>query len=224
LGENPDRVFNYGSTSIDNIYKVATMDKITALGSIGMRECEFALCTYHPVTLESGDVDDMMSAFLEAIRSFPSIEFIMTKSNIDQGGARINDILDESNRMISNLHVFSSLGIRRYLSLMKYALFVLGNSSSGIIEAPALRVPTVNIGDRQRGRLQSKSIVNCKADTESIISGINIALSEDHAMKCREVISSYGDGHAAKKIANKIIEIIQVGHINCMKKFYDIGI
>ena len=97
------------------------------------------------------------------------MEFIITKSNADQGGARINKLLEYAEKEIENLHVFTSLGVRRYLSLMKYAEFVLGNSSSGIIETPAFRIPTVNIGNRQKGRLQSESIINCKSDKDSII-------------------------------------------------------
>lgn len=221
LGEEPDRVFNYGSTSIDNTIKVATMDKVTALDSIGMRDCDYALCTYHPVTMESGSVDNMMTSFLEATKEFPNIEFIVTKSNIDQGGARINEILDEAECEIGNLHVYSSLGIRRYLSLMKYALFVLGNSSSGIMEAPALYVSTVNIGDRQKGRLQSKSIVNCEADTASIVNAINVALSKEHIRKCKDVVSVYGDGNAGEKIAREIVEVVREGNIDLKKRFYD---
>lgn len=169
LGEAPKRVFNYGSTSIDNIHNVADMSKTEALKSIGLDECRYVLCTYHPVTIESIGVDKPINAFLDAIKCFPDMEFIITKSNADQGGARINELLEYAEKEIENLHVFTSLGVRRYLSLMKYAEFVLGNSSSGIIETPAFRIPTVNIGNRQKGRLQSESIINCKSDKDSII-------------------------------------------------------
>ena len=148
LGESPDRVFNYGSTSIDNILTVANMSKEEALHSIGLSDCQYAVCTYHPVTMEGSGVDEQIKEFLRAINHFNEIEFIVTKSNADQGGARINDLLDEAEKTMPNLHVFTSLGVRRYLSLMKYSAFVLGNSSSGIIETPAFHVPTVNIGDR----------------------------------------------------------------------------
>ena len=145
LGEDPVRVFNYGSTSIDNIMTVADMSKEDALESIGLSDCNYALCTYHPVTMEGGSVDEQVDAFLKAIKAFPDFQFIVTKSNADQGGARINELLDAAEQEIDNLHVYTSLGIRRYLSLMKYAEFVLGNSSSGIIETPAFHVPTVTL-------------------------------------------------------------------------------
>lgn len=222
LGESPDRVFNYGSTSIDNILKVANMSKQEALRSVDLEDCKYALCTYHPVTMETVNVDDQINHFLKAIEYFSMIEFIVTKSNADQGGAHINKMLDEAEERIDNLHVYSSLGIKRYLSLMKYSEFVLGNSSSGIIETPSFGVPTVNIGDRQRGRLQSESIISCEPDAESIIDAINKVTDEGFKEACKKVVSPYGDGHAADKIASKIIDALNEGKIDLKKKFYDI--
>lgn len=222
LGENPGRVFNYGSTSIDNVLTVADMTTEEALQSVGMSKCSYALCTYHPVTMEAGNVDKQMEEFLSAIRAFPELQFIVTKSNADHGGARINLLLDVAQHDIDNLQVFTSLGIHRYLSLMKYAEFVLGNSSSGIIETPAFHVPTVNIGDRQKGRLQSESIVNCGTSKDDIIVGIRRAMSDEHRAVCKKVASPYGDGHAAERIANKSIEVVMKGSIDLKKRFYDI--
>ena len=224
LGEAPSRVFNYGSTSIDNIITIADLSKEEALDSIGLDNCKYALCTYHPVTMEGGSVDGQIEEFLTAIKAFPDLEFIVTKSNADQGGARINELLDEAEKSIDNLHVFTSLGVRRYLSLMKYAEFVLGNSSSGIIETPAFQVPTVNIGDRQKGRLQSESIINCDDKTKNIKTAISKALSDEHRVLCKTVVSPYGDGHAAEQIAKKAAEAILAGNIDLKKKFYDLGV
>jgi GDP/UDP-N,N'-diacetylbacillosamine 2-epimerase (hydrolysing) len=221
LGEDPNRVFNYGSTSIDNILTVADMSKKEALESISLSDCKYALCTYHPVTMEGGCVDQI-NAFLKAIEAFPDFQFIVTKSNADQGGARINELLEAAETEIDNLHVYTSLGIRRYLSLMKYAEFVLGNSSSGIIETPAFHVPTVNIGDRQRGRLQSESIINCSTETEDIVAAINRAMGAEHHRICERVISPYGDGRAAERIAEKSVAIVLAGNIDLKKKFYDL--
>ena len=222
LGEEPERVFNYGSTSIDNILNSANMPKLDALESLELTECKYAVCTYHPVTMDGSNTKELVYAFLEAIKAYPDIQFIVTKSNADQGGAEINKLLDEANELIDNLHVFSSLGVVRYLSLMKYAEFVLGNSSSGIIETPAFRVPTVNIGDRQRGRLQSESIINCGEDKDSICRAIDMALSPKFKAVCEKVISPYGDGHAAKQIAKKIVEVVSSDTIDLKKKFYDL--
>lgn len=221
LGEDSERVFNYGSTSIDNIIKLSNMPKSDALKSIGLEECRYAVCTYHPVTMDNGDVDEMVQNFLEAIKHTPEIEFIVTKSNADQGGAHINELLDASQANITNLHVYISLGVVRYLSLMKSAEFVLGNSSSGIIETPAFGIPTINIGDRQRGRLQSESIINCSTDSESIEAAIQKAMDSEFKKNCKSVISPYGDGHAAEHIASKIVEVVSKGKIDLKKKFYD---
>ena len=222
LGEDPTRVFNYGSTSIDNILSVANMSKTEALASLGLPDCKYALCTYHPVTMEGDAIDEQMANFLGAIRDFPELVFIVTKSNSDRGGARINELLDEAGEKISNLHVYTSLGIRRYLSLMRAAEFVLGNSSSGIIETPAFHVPTVNIGDRQRGRLRSESVIDCASDKDAIVAAIEKAMSAEHKRTCKGVISPYGNGHAAEQIAKKIVETVQSGEIDLKKKFYDI--
>lgn len=221
LGEAPDRVFNYGSTSIDNVLNLADMGKQDVLSGIGLDECKYAVCTYHPVTMDGGTVDKQIACFIQAIERYPDLNFIITKSNADQGGARINELLDKAGKQIPQMHVYTSLGVKRYLSLMKYAEFVLGNSSSGIIEAPAFHVPTVNIGDRQKGRLQAKSIINCSPDAGSICKAIDIALSEHQKNLCKYVVNPYGDGHAAKRISAKIAEKVS-GRIDLKKNFYDL--
>jgi len=222
LGEHPSRVFNYGSTSIDNIQTIADMSKLEALNSIGLSDCKFALCTYHPVTMETESVDGYIADFVNAIKTFPEIQFIVTKSNADQGGSRINDLLDEAAGNIPNIHVYSSLGVKRYLSLMKYAEFVLGNSSSGIIEAPAVFTPTVNIGDRQKGRLQSDSVINCGTGEEDIVSAINMVMSDSHKAVCRNIVSPYGEGNSAKQISEKILEVVLNWRIDLKKQFFDL--
>lgn len=221
LGEAPERVFNYGSTSIDNILNSADMSKQEALESIGLDDCDYAICTYHPVTMEKGGVDAQLNDLLLALNEFPDVQFIFTKSNADQGGARINQLLDEAADSAPNLHVFTSLGVRRYLSLMKYAKLVLGNSSSGIIETPSFHVPTVNVGDRQKGRLQCESIVNCGTGTEEIVDAIRYALSEEHQKRCKETVSPYGAGNAGKLIAEKAIQVVKEGSIDLKKRFYN---
>ena len=220
LGEDPDRVFNFGSTSTDNILALATSSKKEALDCIGLSECDYAVCTYHPVTMEDGLLAQQMDSFLEAIKAFPEILFIVTKSNADQGGALINSILDSAEKEISNIKVYDSLGAKRYLSLMKHSVFVLGNSSSGIIEAPAFHIPTVNIGDRQKGRLQSASTINCGSDTESIKAGMQKALSPEFRNVCQEATSPYGSGNADKHIAEKVFETVMFTTISLKKIFY----
>lgn len=221
LGEDPARVFNYGSTSIDNILQNTGMTKAEALESVGLQECRYALCTYHPVTMEDGGVDKQVSAFLNVIRDFPELQFIATKSNADHGGARINELLDEADKEIRNLHVFASLGIKKYLNLMKHAEFVIGNSSSGIIETPAFHIPTVNIGDRQKGRLRAESVLDCGDTREEIAAAIRKAMSEEFRRTCCAAINPYGTGTAAEQIAKKAYETVLAGKIDLKKKFYD---
>ncbi len=220
LGEAPERVFNFGSTSIDNIINSATLNKQEALDSVGVNADRYALCTYHPATLENESLEELVSNLLNALRLFPDIHFIITKANADEGGIIINKLLDSAEKEIPNISVFSSLGVNRYLSLMKYSEFVVGNSSSGIIETPAFHIPTVNIGIRQKGRLQTESIINCDTDTESIVNAIKKALSSDMKQKCKSVVSLYGDGTAAKRIADKCFEVVNKGNISLCKKFY----
>lgn len=221
LGESPDMVFNYGAPGTDNILNVEKMSKTEALDSVGLSDCNYALCTYHPVTLEESDIKVQIMDFLDALSYFEGYEFIITKSNADQGGALINKLLDEEATKRKNIHVFASLGIKRYLSLMQYAEAVIGNSSSGIMEAPSFRIPTVNIGDRQKGRLQAESTINCDSNKASIIAAINKAFSNETKMKCKEVISPYGKGNSGKRIAAKIIEVFNKP-VELKKHFHDI--
>lgn len=222
LGEAPDKVFNFGAPGTDNILNIKKMSKEEALESVGLPNCKYAICTYHPVTLEEGDVRKQIMDFLDALSCFKEYEFIVTKSNADCGGALINLILDEEETKRDNIHVFASLGIKRYLSLMQYAEAVIGNSSSGIMEAPSFKIPTVNIGDRQKGRLQAESTINCDSDKDSIINAIEEAFSDVTKKKCENVISPYGTGNSGRRIAEKIIEIFE-HPIDLKKHFYDIS-
>lgn len=223
LGEDPERVFDYGSTSLDNVREYADMSRADALESAGLPDLPYALCTYHPVTMEKTGPDGQMQVLFEVIKAYPSMLFVFTKSNADQGGDRINSMLDEAAERIPNLRVFASLGVRRYLSLMRYAEFVLGNSSSGIIEAPMLHVPTVNIGDRQKGRLQAASIINCEPTENAVNSAIEKALSRDFRDRCRDVVSPYGEGHPAEKIADRTLKVLMNESIDLKKAFYDLS-
>ena len=223
LGEDPARVFNFGSTSIDNILHTADLSRAEALAEIGLPEdSRIALCTVHPATAEQDGTDGLAAAVLSAVRQFPEIRFIATKSNADEGGARINTLLDEAEKTTDNLHVFTSLGARRYLSLMKISEFVIGNSSSGIIEAPALKVATVDIGDRQRGRLAPESVIHCAPDPQRIAEAIRTALSPEHREICLHVKHPYGNGNAGERIAEKIASAVRAGDIDLKKKFYHI--
>lgn len=221
MGEMPERVFNYGATGTDNIVKLEKMTKFEALQSVGLEDCRYGLCTYHPVTLEDGDIRRKILDFLDALSRFPDIEFIVTKSNADHGGSAINALLEERAKEQENVHIYSSLGMKRYLSLMSYAEAVVGNSSSGIMEAPSFGVPTVNIGSRQKGRLRAASTIDCDEGTDSIAHAIELALSTEMKNRSKGVESPYGDGHAGERIAREII--MELSHpVDLRKSFYDL--
>lgn len=219
MGENPDNVYNFGAPAIDNLIRISKVSKVVALDSIHLHNCKYALCTYHPVTLEIKDLRKQANNLINAITTFKDIEFIVCKSNNDEGGEIINKIFEFAAEKYSNIHLYSSIRIETYLTLMKYAEFVIGNSSSGIMEAPSFGIPSINIGNRQRGRLQAASTINCDSDSLSIISAIQQATSTDFIQTCRNVTNPYGNGNSAPLIANKIKEIIK-SHIEMKKKFF----
>ena len=222
LGEAPERVLNYGSTSLDNIYSIPEMSKKEILQSAGLAECDYALCTWHPVTMDQGSGDEEIKTLLEVMTRFPDITFIVTKANSDPSGNRINQLLEREQKRIHNMHLYSSLGVKRYISLMRHCSFVLGNSSSGIIEAPACGVPTINIGDRQKGRLRADSVIDCGTALEEICEAIQKARSPAFMDICKKIVSPYGDGQTAKRIAVKCMEVLKNGRIDLKKHFYDI--
>jgi len=219
LGEAPDRVYNVGSTAVDNILNEKLMPRKDALSSIGLRDCKYLLCTYHPETIENRGIEDVK--LLIDILCGIDREIIITGANSDLGADAINDYLKKADSIHKNIHVFSSLGRLRYLSLMKYAGCVVGNSSSGIIEAPALNIPTVNIGNRQNGRLRASSIYDCPAEREAIYNTIVYALSDEGQMKAKNCSHPYGDGHASERIADISLKQIKNG-IDMKKHFVDI--
>ncbi len=224
LGESPDRVFVVGSLGIDNILNMELEPVEDVLSDLGLKKdgpVTYAMCTYHPVTLKDGDVEEDLSGLLNAIKERPDIEFIVTKSNSDLGGAKINEILDRESVSMPNMHVFTSLGAMRYLTLMSGSHFVIGNSSSGLYEAPSFHIPTINIGERQRGRLQADSVINCTSDKMDILRAIEKAMSPEFIEICRNTVSPFGDGHAAEKIREISLKAISEP-IDLKKSFYNI--
>ena len=158
---------------------------------------------------------------LSAISTYRDYQVIFTKANADSGGQIINKMIDEYILKHNNARAFFSLGTKRYLSLVKHSKVVIGNSSSGVIEVPALLVPTVNIGDRQKGRIRVKSVIDCKDDVKRIKNAINIAISSRIDLELTD-IPFYKKG-TSKLIANKIIKVFGK-KVNLMKEFYDMGV
>lgn len=217
LGENPSRVYDVGALGAENILKQSlwTEEKIRQDLHIDEKR-PYVVMTYHPVTLEDNTVEKQINELVFAMDAHPNLFYVITAANADAGGDIANQMLKEYADSHDNAIFVVSLGMMRYLSAVKYALFVLGNSSSGILEAPVLGVPTVNIGDRQKGRLQAGTIINCKASKEDINKAIESAISMPH-----QTTDMYGDGNTSEKIVDIIKDYIQNNKIDLKKQFYD---
>lgn len=218
MGEQPSKVFNVGAPGIDNIKKLELMDLQALSSSLNFSlDNGFLLVTYHPVTLTSDNGLAAQENLLMALQSFPDLKVIITFPNADTNSQQLIESLKvfeaQSN---GNVLLMQSMGQLRYLSAMKHARVVVGNSSSGIIEAPTFHVPTVNIGNRQKGRIGADSIIHCDETTQSIVDAIKQAI--DLEVSC--YANPYGDGNASKKIVKHIREQ-NIGEL-IQKEFYDI--
>lgn len=222
LGEQPDRVFNVGTLGAENILTQKYMTRHELELDLNFNIDKYGLVTFHPVTLEVDSAKIQINELMDALLEFPDMTFLITKSNADMGGNIINSILDKYGELYPNkFKVVTSLGMKRYLSAMKYSCMVIGNSSSGILEAPIMKIPTINIGDRQKGRIQTDSIINCKPVKQDIITAINEALKDDFVSKIKNQQCIYGDGNTSTKIVGEIRNAFNNG-IDLKKKFYDI--
>lgn len=220
MGEAPGTVFNVGALGLDHLLRAQPMswDELVASLAFPLRQPYF-LVTYHPVTLAEEDPVSSFKAVLEAIDHFSDHQVILTYPNADNGGRALIPILEDYARsQPGRALAIPSLGFRRYQSTLSRAAAVIGNSSSGIIEAPAFGVPTVNIGARQTGRLAAKSVLNCAPNVQSIRHAISKALSPDFKSSCHGVANPYGGGNAAQQIVRLLEETRGPFH----KHFHDL--
>jgi len=223
LGEQPDRVFCVGATGVENLMKEKLLGKSELEESLQFRlDKPYAVVTFHPVTLESDSSMEQFQQLLDVCSNHHEMKFIFSKANADIHGRNINQMIDDYTRGHDNSIAFTSLGMMRYLSAIKYSAVVMGNSSSGIIEVPSFGVPTVNIGDRQKGRLQADSVINCNPVYEEIEAALVLALSKNFKEKARYAVNPYGDGNTSRQITEKIKELLTNRKIDLKKQFYDI--
>ena len=223
LGENPERVFNVGALGVENALTIKLLsrsDLEEALGfSLGDR---YFLVTYHPATLGSGSPAHAMQELLKALDAFPNAKIVFTYPNADTHGRQLIPMIESyAAENASRVLVARSLGSLKYLSALKYSSAVIGNSSSGIIEAPSLRVPTVNVGIRQQGRVQAESVVNCDEDHASIEAAIRKTLDDAFRVKIGSCTNPYGQGDTSRKIIS-ILESVHAEGI-LIKKFHDLN-
>lgn len=218
LGEQPETVFNVGAIGLDNIKKLQLLNRSDFEASINRKLLSRnLLITFHPVTLEEQSAGNQFQQLLNTLDELKDTLLIFTKPNSDRDGRIIIQMIDEyvNNNPLKAI-AFTSLGQLRYLSAMQYVDAVVGNSSSGIIEVPAFNIPTVNIGDRQKGRITGPSVFNCQPVKKEIKLALDKAFNFDRQKHGQH---PYGDGNTSEKI----FEIIKNRkEINLKKRFYDI--
>lgn len=221
LGESPERVFNVGAFGLDHLLRSPKMSKSALCESLGFNlSDQYFLVTYHPVTLGQEQPQAAMEALLKALDAFPDHQVVITYPNADNGGRGIIPIIEQyAQARPRRVLALASLGFKRYLSTLAGASAVIGNSSSGIIEAPSFGVPTVNVGNRQTGRLKADSVLDCQANEHSIRAAIQLALSESTQTMAKSVNNPYGSGNAAKST----LEILKTVRLDTLKRFHDLG-
>ncbi|MBS1660112.1 MAG: UDP-N-acetylglucosamine 2-epimerase (hydrolyzing) [Bacteroidetes bacterium] len=222
LGEDPKRVFNTGAIGLDNIkgLKLLSKKKLEQELAFPINE-NTILVTYHPVTLEKDQALKQMNQLLQALDKFPELRIIFTLPNADAGGREIIRLINEYvARHTENTRAYTSLGQLKYLSTLQYITAVVGNSSSGILEVPYFNIPTVNIGDRQTGRIKPPSVIDTATDARSIVSGIRKALTPSFAAISKKPVHLYGKGDTAIRILSTIQRFGKPSTIK--KKFFDL--
>jgi len=223
LGEQPEKVFNVGALGIENINKLKLLNKEEFESSINFKLSKHnLLVTFHPVTLENSTAKEQFSELLTALDELKETLIIFTKPNADTDGRIISEMIDEYVSLNNQKAIsFISLGQLRYISALQFVDMVVGNSSSGIIEAPSFNIPTINIGDRQKGRVSGKSVLHCKPESKSILDSIKKVSRDNYIKTLREEINPYDGGNSSEKIIPILLDTALEGILK--KKFYDIS-
>ncbi len=219
MGEDPVRVLNVGAMGLDHVVRSDRMSLSELAGSLDfpLRQ-PFFIVTYHAATSSVEDPAEVMSNILSALDAFPDHQVLMTYPNADNGGRAIMPLIEKYAQHNSDrVCVKRSLGSKRYFSALSLASLVLGNSSSGIIEAPTFKVPVVNVGTRQAGRLAAESVIHVAPESSAIKSAIYEALSEGHLLLTNKCVNPYGIGDAA----GSIVRYFETNDIPWKKKFHD---
>ena len=219
MGEDPSRVFTSGAPGIDNIINLELFSKTDLEDTLNWKfDMKSALFTYHPVTLGSSNINDEINQIF-AVLEQTDLNILFTYANADDSGRVINQKIEEfCQTNPTKYKVVKSLGQLRYLSTMKYVDLLIGNTSSGIIEAASFQKPVVNIGDRQKGRLQSGNVIDCSI--EILTTTIEQALSDEFQNSCKVCKNIYGEGHAS----NTIVDVLSHVELSVVKKFIDMEI
>lgn len=222
MGECPESVYDVGAIGVESIRDMRLLSR----EELAERYTElflgrYMMVTYHPATLEGQPAEEQINALLEAVSAYPEYNYIFTYANADKGSILINRTIDGFVRTHSNTAVFRSMGRHGFLSALKWACMAVGNSSSGIIEAPSLHIPTVDIGDRQRGRAFGESVIHCINERGEIQSAIQKALSPEFRRICRGCRNPYEGAHTCETMT-EVMKIALKKGICLQKTFYDI--
>ena len=226
LGEEPNRVFNVGGSGIENIKRLKLLSREELEKSINFKfNIKNALVAFHPVTLESKTSKKQFNELLDSIDNLENTNIIFTKSNSDTDGRIINQLINEYTGKNSDKSLgVTSLGQLNYLSTLQYVDFIIGNSSSGLLEAPSFKIGTINIGDRQKGRIKAESVIDCLPDKKDIKGAIKKIYSNQFQKKLKDVNNPYesrdGDSYASQKIV-KVLKTVPLDNI-LKKVFFDV--
>jgi len=223
LGEQPENVFQVGGLGVDSIKRIKLLSKEELEASLGIKLLDKnLLITFHPVTLETEAASQQMDELLGALSELHNTNLIFTMPNADTDSRVLIQIIEEFCSKNTNAHCFTSLGQLRYFSTINYIDGVVGNSSSGLAEVPSFKKATINIGDRQKGRLKAESVIDCEPTKESIKKAISELYSEKFQKQLSSTINPYGDGGSVEKI----IEVLKNVYLeNLIKKtFFNVKI
>ncbi len=223
LGEQPETVHLVGALGVDAIRKTALLSRDELEKSLDFKlGKKNLLITFHPVTLESNSGRGQMEELLSALSKLSDTHLIFTMPNADAGGREIMGMIDNFLGKHKNARAYSSLGQQRYLSCVALVDAVVGNSSSGIIEAPSFKKPTINIGNRQSGRVKAESVIDCEPKKDAILAALQKAYSQEFGARLASVQNPYGSGDSCKKIVEMLISVDLENILK--KKFFDISV
>lgn len=221
MGEHPDRVYNVGAPGVENCLNVPLYSKSELEEALGCKLEKYAVLTFHPVTMENCTAEEQIKTLMTVISEYQDIVFICSKANSDYGGRIINNVIEQYARKFLNIRLYDSLGMKKYLSAVKYSEFVIGNSSSGIIEVPSFHVATINIGDRQKGRIQAESVINCEPGYHAIKNAINMVMTQEFKTKIKNIVNPYGGRETSNRIVSITRDFLNKENGDFRKKFYD---
>lgn len=222
MGEQPDKVFCVGAPGIENIKKIPLLSRQELIEKFGRQfSKDYIMVTYHPVTLENVASEQRFENLLQVLEKHKEYNYVLTYANADTGGESINRMIEEYVNSNSNSVAFRSMGQEGYLSALKYCKAVVGNSSSGIIEAPTFHVPTVNIGERQTGRVKAKTVIDCGNTSKEIEQAFMQAVGKEFQIICQNSHNPYEGSQTAATIVKEIKKFLDTAQ-TIKKKFYSI--